>query len=54
MIEPILGPLVPYEQAEPKTRADFLKGLLRLWGSMATPGPGGAPSASRRPQGMTF
>lgn len=38
MIEPILGPLVPYEQAEPNTRTDFLKGLLRLYGLEGNPG----------------
>ena len=38
MIEPILGPLVPYEQAEPPTRADFLEGLLRLYRLEGNPG----------------
>lgn len=36
MIEPILGPLVPYEQAEPQTQ-DFLEGLLRLYGLQGNP-----------------
>lgn len=31
MISPVLGPLVPYQQAEPQTRADFLEGLHRLY-----------------------
>lgn len=32
-----LGPLVPYQQAQPQTRADFLAGLDMLYGLDGNP-----------------
>jgi len=38
VISPFLGPLVPYQQAEPQTRANFLEGLHRLYEFDGNPG----------------
>lgn len=37
LVRYILGPLVPYERAEPHTRADFVTGLRQLRGLDGNP-----------------